>query len=234
MLIITILLLFSLTFLLFLLFQCVVNLKRYKLTPADRDIALRLEDTPTISLCIPARNETHALADCLGSAIASDYPKLEIIVLDDCSQDQTSQIIRSFAHDGVRFVKGKIPSVGWLGKNNAYDTLVGEARGDYLVFMSVDTRLEPKTLSMLTGYMRSNKLSMVSVLPRRGDGWRVSVLFAPLRYFWQVVLPLGLNIPTATSLWVIHTDSLAEIGGIAAFKDKVMIENQLASRLFFR
>ncbi len=232
MLTITILLLLSLVSLLFLLWQCMVNLKRYKLGPADRDVALRLEDTPTISLCIPARNETHALADCLGSAVASDYPKLEIIVLDDCSQDRTSQIIRSFAHDGVRFVKGEAPSEGWLGKNNAYGTLVREARGDYLVFMSVDTRLEPKTLSMLTGYMRSNKLSMVSVLPRRGDGWRASVLFAPLRYFWQIVLPLGINTPTATSLWAVHTDSLAEIGGIAAFKDSIMIENQLASRFF--
>ena len=224
------LLLLSFVSLLFLLWQCIVNLKRYKLGPADRDIALRLEDTPTISLCIPARNETHALADCLGSAVASDYPKLEIIVLDDCSQDRTSQIIRSFAQDGVRFVRGEAPSDGWLGKNNAYDTLAREARGDYLVFMSVDTRLEPKTLSMLTGYMRSNKLSMVSVLPKRSDGWRVSVLFAPLRYFWQVVLPLGLNTPTATSLWVIHTDHLVKAGGFPAFKDKIMIENLLASQ----
>lgn len=228
--IIIVLLALSATALLFLLWQCAVNLRRYRFSPSDRDAILRLEDSPTISLCIPARNETHALEDCLISAISSDYPKLEIIVLDDCSQDKTSHIIRSFAQDGVRFVRGETPSDDWLGKNNAYDTLAREARGDYLVFMSVDTRLEPKTLSMLVGYVRAHKLSMASVLPRRGDGWRASVLFAPLRYFWQIVLPLGANTPTATSLWTVHADHLAKLGGIAAFKDKIMIENVLAAR----
>lgn len=222
----------SLIILLFLLWQCLVNLKRYKLSPRESDASLRLEDTPTISLCIPARNETHALEDCLISAVASDYLKLEIIVLDDCSQDRTSHIIRSFAQDGIRFVKGTAPSDGWLGKNHAYEILSQEARGDYLVFMSVDTRLEPRTLSMLMGYMQVNKLSMVSVLPRRPDGWRTSVLLAPLRYFWQVVLPLGFNIPTATSLWAIRSKSLITLGGFSAYKDKIMPENILAQKFF--
>lgn len=189
-------------------------------------------DVPTVSLCIPARNETHALTDCLASAIASDYPKLEIIVLDDCSQDRTSQIIKGFAHDGVRFVKGATPSEDWLGKNNAYDTLAREARGDYLVFMSVDTRIEPQALSTLISYLQVNKLSMVSVLPRRSDIWRASVLFATLRYFWQVCLPLGVNTPTASSLWAIHSESLDEAGGFSTYKDKVMIENELARQFF--
>lgn len=215
-----------------LFIQTRLNLKRYKLGPGERDAIFRLEDTPTISLCIPARNETHALEDCLSSAIASNYPKLEIIVLDDCSQDRTSQIIKGFAHDGVRFVKGKVPSEGWLGKNNAYDVLAQEARGDYLVFMSVDTRLEPKSLSMLIGYMQVNKLAMVSVLPRRADTWRTSVLMAPLRYFWQTVLPLGVNIPTATSLWAVRGESLTSLGGFEAFKDKINLENILAKKFF--
>lgn len=215
-----------------LFIQARLNVKRYKLGPGERDAIFRLEDTPTISLCIPARNETHALEDCLSSAIASDYPKLEIIVLDDCSQDRTSQIIKGFAHDGVRFVKGKVPSEGWLGKNNAYDILAQEARGDYLVFMSVDTRLEPKSLSMLIGYMQVNKLAMISVLPRRTDTWRTSVLMAPLRYFWQTVLPLGVNIPTATSLWAVRGESLASLGGFGAFKDKINLENMLAKQFF--
>lgn len=211
------------------LIQLKANLKRYTIEPSANHPSL--EDTPTISLCIPARNETHALEDCLNSAVSSDYPKLEIIVLDDCSQDKTSQIIRSFAQSGVRFVKGDTPSEGWLGKNNACAILANEARGKYLVFMSVDTRLEPGTLSTLVAYMREHKLSMASVLPRRRDGWRASVIFSPLRYFWQLVLPLGLNTPTATSLWVINSDALNRLGGFSAFKDKVMVENVLAQRL---
>ena len=214
-----------------LLAQLSISTRRYKLSQEELEKINRLEDTPTVSLCIPARNETHALEDCLSSAIGSDYPKLEIIVLDDCSQDKTSQIIRSFAHDGVRFISGDVPSEGWLGKNNAYQALATQAKGEYLVFMSVDTRVAPESISQLISYMQLEKLSMVSVLPRRIDNLRSSVIFAPLRYFWQLVLPLRFNTPLATSIWSIRGDNLAEVGGFSTFKDKVEVENLLASQL---
>lgn len=210
--------------------QLSMSIARYKLSQDELEKIKRLEDTPTVSLCIPARNETHALADCLSSAIASDYPKLEIIVLDDCSQDKTSQIIRSFAHDGVRFISGEAPSDGWLGKNNAYQTLSTEAKGEYLVFMSVDTRVAPESISELVSYMQLNKLSMTSVLPQRLDNLRTSVIFAPLRYFWQLVLPLKFNTPLATSLWAIRSENLVEVGSFSSYKDKVDVENVLASQ----
>lgn len=192
---------------------------------------IELDDLPTVSLCIPARNETYALADCLTSAIASDYPKLEIIVLDDCSQDQTSQVIRSFAHDGVRFVSGDTPSDGWLGKNNAYKALAAQAKGEYLVFMSVDTRVSVNSISRLVGYMQQEKVSMASVLPQRLDSFKISVIFASLRYFWQVVTPLKFNTPLATSLWSIRMDALEKAGGFELYKDMVDVENQLANQL---
>jgi glycosyltransferase involved in cell wall biosynthesis len=220
--------LLAVIFILCMLFiQLASNVKRYKPALSESDDVFPLVDMPTISLCIPARNETHALEDCLSSVIVSDYPKLEVIVLDDCSQDRTPQIIRGFAQDGIRFVRGKEPSDGWLGKNNAYEVLAREARGKYLIFMSVDTRLEPRTLSRLINYMQTNKLSMVSVLPRRMGSWKSSILFAPLRYFWQVIMPLGLNTPTATSLWAVQNDSLAEIGGFSVHKDNIIFYSQV-------
>ncbi len=229
--IIFVILLIDVVILTVFLFQLTLSSQRYKPKPGELGKINRLDDVPSVSLCIPARNETHALADCLTSAISSDYPKLEIIVLDDCSQDQTSQIIRSFAHDGVRFVKGSVPSEGWLGKNNAYRTLAEQAKGEYIVFMSVDARVQPESINQLISYMRLEKLSMLSVLPRRFDDLRASVIFAPLRYFWQLVTPLKFNTPMATSLWAIRADSLNEIGGLEIDKDKVDIENRLAARL---
>ena len=63
-------------------------------------------DLPTVTVAIPARNETEDLAFCIESLVASNYPKLEILVLDDCSQDNTPEVIKSFAHKGVRFLSG--------------------------------------------------------------------------------------------------------------------------------
>ena len=78
------------------------SMKRSRL-PDDVPAAV---DVPSVSVCIPARNETHAMAECLERVLASDYPKLEILVFDDNSADDTSTIIRSFAQEGVRFVAG--------------------------------------------------------------------------------------------------------------------------------
>ncbi len=78
-------------------------------------------DLPTVSVLIPARNETVNLEECLSSLLLSDYPKLEIIVLDDCSVSKhTSDIIKNYAHAGVRFLAGNVPSNDWLAKNYAY------------------------------------------------------------------------------------------------------------------
>jgi cellulose synthase/poly-beta-1,6-N-acetylglucosamine synthase-like glycosyltransferase len=78
-----------------------------------------ITELPSVSVCIPARNEMHVMTECLESVLASTYPKLEVIVLDDRSEDTTSTLVKAFARDGVRFVEGKKLPPGWLGKNYA-------------------------------------------------------------------------------------------------------------------
>jgi chlorobactene glucosyltransferase len=189
-------------------------------------------EAPSVSVCIPARNEMHALSECLEAVLASDYPKLEIIVFDDDSGDDTSVIVRSFAHAGVRFVPGaKLPE-GWLGKNHALDTLAREASGTYVVFLDVDTRIQPTTISQLMGYVMTENLSMTSVIPRRNDTWRASVLFAPLRYFWQLILHRMLSPASSSSLWMIHRETLMNnLGGFTPHKSEVEPEAHIAMLL---
>jgi chlorobactene glucosyltransferase len=185
-----------------------------------------LGDLPSLSVCIPARNEKHALTQCLEYVLASDYKKLEIIVFDDSSDDDTSVLIRSFAHAGVRFVPGAQLPEGWLGKNHALDILAQEASGSYVVFMDVDTLVAPDALSKLMSYMRTTKKTMVSVIPERVDAWRPSTLFSPLRYFWQ----LTLGSPAASgAFWVIERDSLLALGGLAPHKAEVSAETHIAA-----
>ena len=111
----------------------------YKLVRVFRFLSFSLrsqkivDEIPSVSVCIAARNETHAMTQCLERVIATDYPKLEIIVLDDGSRDDTSILIKSFAHAGVRFVEGKTLQDGWLGKNYAQYTLAKEASGKIVV-----------------------------------------------------------------------------------------------------
>lgn len=182
-------------------------------------------ELPTISVCIPARNEKHAMTQCLERVLASDYKKLEIIVFDDSSDDETSILIRSFAHAGVRFVPGTELPEGWLGKNHALDVLAQEASGSYVVFMDVDALVTTDTLSKVVSYMLTAKKEMISVIPQREDSWRASVLFSPLRYFWQLTLAS----PAASgAFWVIKHDTLQGIGGLAPYKNEVSAEARIA------
>jgi glycosyltransferase involved in cell wall biosynthesis len=202
-------------------------------TPPIYDSKLGKEaDMPSVTVCIPARNEMHALTECLVKVIASDYEKLEIIVLDDASVDNTSSLIKSFAKDGVRFVEGKALSAGWLGKNHALQGLLHEASGTYLLFMDVDTRIAPNAISNLVRYATSQHVSMVSVLPRREDSWRASVLFSPLRYFWEIIFHSKSSPATASNAWLINRQVLLErFNGFEALKAVVQPESKLSVSL---
>jgi glycosyltransferase involved in cell wall biosynthesis len=189
-------------------------------------------DLPSVSVCIPARNEQHALTECLERVVASTYEKLEIIVLDDVSGDDTSVLIKSFAHEGVRFVKGAALPSGWLGKNHALQGLVQEASGSYIFFMDVDTRLAPNALENLVRYALSQRASMVSVLPRREDGWRFSVVASPLRYFWELIFHRPTSPASASNAWLIRRKVLdQQFDGFTSFKNAIQPEAKIAAAL---
>ncbi len=200
--------------------------------PAYKSKQALESDLPSVTVCIPARNEAHALIDCLQGVINSDYEKLEIIVLDDVSGDDTSALIKSFASEGVRFVKGSALPSGWLGKNHALQGLLEEASGSYVLFMDVDTRLSPRAIEHMVRYTLSKRASMISVLPRREDGWRASVIASPLRYFWEIIFGRRLWPSTASNAWLIRREVLLKrFDGFKALKNAVQPEAKIAAEL---
>ncbi len=183
---------------------------------ADRDL-------PTLTVAIPARNETADLEECLRSLISCNYPKLEILVLDDCSQERrTPEIIRGFAHDGVRFIAGEVPPEHWLAKNYAYEQLRVASSGDVLLFCGVDVRFSPESLRNLVEIMLQKKKSMLSLIPanRLPDSrWGLeSLLVQPSRYAWELALPRRWfnRPPVLSTCWLITRQALMASGGFQA------------------
>lgn len=189
-------------------------------------------ELPTVTIAIPARNETEDLQACLHSLIGNNYPKLEILVLDDCSQmARTPEIIRSFAHDGVRFVKGEAPKDIWLPKNQAYAHLAREASGDYILFCGVDVRFGPESVRQLVNVLLDKKKRMMSVLPRRSPEAQARfAIVQAMRYWWELVPPRRLfnRPPVLSSCWIIEADTLKKIGGFAATRRAIVPEAHLA------
>lgn len=191
-------------------------------------------ELPALTVAIPARNETEDLEECLRSLLSSTYPKLEIIVLDDCSQNKrTPEIIRSFAHDGVRFIAGNEPPRSWLAKNYAYDRLADEASGDLLLFCGVDTRFKPGSLDRLVRTMLEGRQTMISILPRNQvpQSYGLSAWFMqPNRYSWELALPRRLigRPPVLSTCWLMTRQALEAAGGFQAVRRKGVPESYLA------
>ncbi len=189
---------------------------------------------PTVSVLIPARNETDDLQACLQSLVEVNYPKLEILVLDDCSQlRRTPEIIRQFAHDGVRFIAGTVTPDGWLAKNHAYQQLFEEASGDYLLFCGVDVRFSTNSLRELVAEALSRQKSMISVMPMNTVPAPLGIenlIVQPLRYAWEIVLPRRrLASPSVLSTcWITDRKLLATTGGFKAFSRSIYPEVYLA------
>ncbi len=198
----------------------------------DSNTSEKLEDLPTVSICIPARNEMHAMTMCLENALSSNYPKLEIIVLDDGSRDTTGHLIKSFAHSGVRFVEGSPLPDGWLGKNHALEALLKESSGSLVVFADVDTIIGVDSISQLVSYVKSTNADMVSVLPYRFKSYRSSVVLATFRHFWNIIGHKKSAPAVASNLWMIKRTVLVDtFQGFGLVANSVRPEREIARKL---
>lgn len=190
------------------------------------------KELPTVTVCIPARNETDALEQCLRSVLSNDYPKLEVIVLDDCSHERTAEIIKSFAHDGVRFVQGEEPAERWLAKNQAYHKLLSEANGELVLFCGVDVRFGPRAIRSLVATLLNRKKVMISVVPLRFYSKLNEAFVQPMRYWWEFVPPRKLfnRPPVLSTCWLADRKSLLKAGGFKAVSHSIIPEGYFARR----
>ena len=176
----------------FLLLLLLIHINRYRLNPLKRLRLDQLDELPTVSMLIPARNESHALNDSITKLLQSTYPKLEVLILDDCSHDKTPEIIRSFAHDGARFIEGTPPPEDWLGRNWALHQLSEAANGDLLIFADVDVKFNEDTIAEIVGLMQRDALDMVSFIPQNTPSGLLGWLLPSLTNFWLSLIPFRL------------------------------------------
>ncbi len=191
-------------------------------------------DAPTLTVAIPARNETESLNECLRSVLNNNYPKLEVLVLDDQSTiRRTPEIIRSFAHDGVEFVAGKPVPQGWVAKNWAYQQLLEASNGEIVLFCGADTRFESDALRFLVSSLDVRGKKVISILPRNSmpDGI-IAKFIQPLRYAWEVSLPRrSFNRPPVLSTcWAAEKKFMVKAGGFKGVARRVVPESYFAKQ----
>lgn len=211
-----------------------VNIIRTILTSrVYRSPHLSEEQKPTVTVAIAARNEDHALEECIDAVLSSDYPKMEVLVLDDCSSDGTSGITRLYAQNGVRFIPGQEPPLGWLGQNWSYQALAQQAAGQYIIFLGADVRISPQTISRMVQFAKFHTYSMISVQPMMMHLDFLPQLLQPLRLLWQTTFRNLLKRPPVSSgLWLIDRDKLEDLGSFKSLPAVVNPEKVFAAKLY--
>lgn len=131
-------------------------------------VPLRLPDfpDPEVSIIIPVYNKAEFTYNCLKFIEAhTNGPSYEVIVVDDCSNDSTSQMLRKI--ENVRVVRNG-QNLGFLETCNHG---AGFARGRYIVLLNNDTQVQPGWLAALVGTIkRDDQIGLVGAKLVYPDG----------------------------------------------------------------
>ncbi|WP_338472673.1 glycosyltransferase [Niallia sp. XMNu-256] len=124
------------------------------------------QSTPFVSVIIPAYNEEKVIGRTIESILKSNYPNLEMIVVDDGSNDQTSLVVNNKykGSDKVHLFQKRNE-----GKASALNLGVQKAKGEILVAIDADTVVPPNSISMLVRHFADENIAAVSGNVRVGN-----------------------------------------------------------------
>lgn len=132
-----------------------------------RDIIPSSETSPSVSIVVAARNEERNIRAALQSLLALNYPQLQLIVVDDRSDDNTGVILDEMAAGDPHLEIVHITNLpcGWLGKNHALWIGSQQASGDLLLFTDADVVMTPETLAKATSYLQQENIDHLAATP---------------------------------------------------------------------
>ncbi|MBI4861895.1 MAG: glycosyltransferase, partial [Candidatus Riflebacteria bacterium] len=129
-------------------------------------------DLPFVSIIVPARQEGASVEAALTTLLSLDYPRYEVIAIDDRSTDATGEIMERISASDPRCRVLHVTELpqGWLGKNHANWLGARLARGDLLLFTDGDVHLDPPVLGHAAAAMRQLELDHLVLFPKIPPG----------------------------------------------------------------
>lgn len=178
---------------------------------------------PRVSIVVAARNEGLTLGAALPTLLALDYPDLEVIVVDDRSDDETGSVAERIAATDrrlhVEHVR-ELPS-GWLGKNHALHAGAGRATGEWILFTDADIHFRPDALRRAVAHALARRLDMLAAVPqlsKRGHLLGIcvgafSLIFSMFVRPWQVSNPRSSAHGGVGAFNLLRTEAYRRAGG---------------------
>lgn len=202
------------------------------------------DDAPLVSVIVPARDEARNVGRCVRSVLATRYPRLELLVVDDHSADGTAELAWEAAAGDprLRVVLPPPPPPGWMGKQWACASGAAGARGTILCFADADTSHAPDLLPRALNALHARRAGLLSVVGRQelGSFWeRVTqpLVLAVLAARYGSTERVGRSpravdkVANGQCLFVTRA-AYDAAGGHAAVRDRVSEDLVLAQRVF--
>ena len=105
-----------------------------------------------VSIITPSYNTARFIAETINCVLAQTYPNWEMIIVDDCSTDDTDAVVGSFTDPRIRYLKNEKNSGAAVSRNRA----LREAKGKWIAFLDSDDLWEPEKLEKQISFMERN------------------------------------------------------------------------------
>lgn len=105
-----------------------------------------------VSIIMPSWNTGRFIAESIQSVLKQTYQNWELIIVDDCSTDNTDEIVASFSDARIKYLKNEKNSGAALTRNRA----IREAKGEWIAFLDSDDLWVPEKLEKMLKFMKAN------------------------------------------------------------------------------
>lgn len=106
-----------------------------------------------VSIIMPSYNTAKFISETIESVSAQTYPNWELIIVDDCSTDNTNEVVKSFLlDDRIKYIKNEKNSGAAVSRNRA----LREAKGKWVAFLDSDDLWLPEKLEKQIAFMEKN------------------------------------------------------------------------------
>ena len=105
-----------------------------------------------VSVVMPAYNSGKYIKDAIHSVLTQTYSDLELLIVNDASEDDTEEIIQSFADERIRYFKNTSSMGAALSRNYA----IHHAKGRFIAFLDSDDLWKPEKLEKQLAFMQQN------------------------------------------------------------------------------
>lgn len=189
-----------------------------------------------LSIIIPARNEEKNLPILLQSLQKQTFIPLEILVVDDDSDDRTAEVATQY---GAQVVQFDAAEIGWVGKSAGCWTGALAAQGEWLLFLDADIFLPEDTslARIVAQFDKQNGDGVLSVQPYHV----IQALYENFSAIFNVMVLAGMNYFSVFGSklnpagafdpsFLCARETYFEVGGHQAVKDSIMENIELGKQ----